>query len=166
MFALRRMLKRSQLRGTPAPHAGLGLELYAQTTSPLRRYADLVVHQQLRAYLAGHRLLDESEVLERVGAAEAINGSVRQAERLSNKHWTLVFLARQRPWNGEAVLVERMHRRGRILIPDLDLETVVPLPHELALDAEVRIGLREIDLPHLEASFQIQEIKETGAEKS
>jgi exoribonuclease-2 len=166
MFAVRRMLKRSQLRGAPAPHAGLGLELYAQTTSPLRRYADLVVHQQLRAYLAGHRLLDESEVLARVGAAEAIYGSVRQAERLSNKHWTLVFLARQRPWNGQAVLVEKMHRRGRILIPDLDLEAVVPLSDELALDTELSIRLQEVDLPHLEASFQVQENESARAGKS
>jgi exoribonuclease-2 len=165
MFAQRRMLKRSQLRGTPAPHAGLGLDMYAQTTSPLRRYADLVVHQQLRAYLAGDRLLDESEVLARVGAAEAISGSVRQAERLSNKHWTLVFLERQRHWRGEAVLVERMHRRGRIIIPDLDLETVVPLSQELPLDTKLSIRLKGIDLPLLETSFQIQAVEEGLARK-
>ncbi len=53
MFALRRTMKRSQYRSTPAPHAGLGLEAYSQATSPLRRYLDLVVHQQLRATSPG-----------------------------------------------------------------------------------------------------------------
>ena len=48
MFALRRTLKHSQYRSAPSPHAGLGLPAYTQATSPLRRYLDLVVHQQLR----------------------------------------------------------------------------------------------------------------------
>lgn len=34
-------------------HAGLGLDGYARVTSPLRRYADLLAHLQLRARLSG-----------------------------------------------------------------------------------------------------------------
>ena len=71
MFARRRLLKRSQLKGIAAPHTGLGLDVYSQVTSPLRRYADLLAHQQLRAYLRGSRLLTGPEILERLGAAEA-----------------------------------------------------------------------------------------------
>ena len=41
---------RSQYRSVPAPHSGLGLSTYAQATSPMRRYLDLVVRQQLHAY--------------------------------------------------------------------------------------------------------------------
>ena len=84
---------------------------------------------------------------------------------MSNKHWTLVFLERQRHWSGEAVLVERMHRRGRILIPDLDLETVVPLSQELPLDTKLSVRLKGIDLPLLETSFQIQSVEEGLARK-
>ena len=56
MFALRKSLQRSLIRTSPAPHAGLGLEHYTQATSPLRRYVDLLVHQQLRAHLRGETL--------------------------------------------------------------------------------------------------------------
>ena len=51
MVALRRTLSRSRPSETPEPHSGLGLAVYTQVTSPLRRYADLVNHQQLLAYL-------------------------------------------------------------------------------------------------------------------
>lgn len=149
-FARRRTLQRSQLSGTPAPHAGLGLTMYAQTTSPLRRYADLVAHQQLRAWLRGAPLLTPAEVLERVGAAEAVAGSVRQTERLANKHWTLVYLQRQPDWQGEAVVVEHLHRKARLLIPELDLETVLHTSQLPPLDSIVRLKVSSINLPELE----------------
>lgn len=37
----------------PAHHRGLGASAYTHFTSPIRRYADLVVHRQIRAALAG-----------------------------------------------------------------------------------------------------------------
>lgn len=153
MFALRRTLKRSQMKSTPEPHAGLGLEIYAQATSPLRRYLDLVVHQQLRAYLRGDQLLDSQEVLERVGAAEAISGSARQAERQANKHWTLVYLKQHPDWQGEGVLVDKRDLRGRVLLPDLDLEVQVHLREDLPLDSRVLLKLKRINLPELDAYF-------------
>lgn len=92
MWEQRKALKRAQLKAVPAPHKGLGLPLYAQVTSPLRRYLDLVAHQQLRAWLKGERPLSQAEVLERVGAAEAVADLVREAERKSKLHWTLLHL--------------------------------------------------------------------------
>ncbi|GAB4433235.1 MAG: RNB domain-containing ribonuclease [Anaerolineae bacterium] len=154
-FARRRTLQRSQLSGAPAPHAGLGLDMYAQTTSPLRRYADLVAHQQIRAWLKGEPLLTPAEVLERVGAAEAVAGSVRQTERLANKHWTLVYLQRQPDWQGEAVVVEQLHRKARLLIPQLDLETTLHAAQDLPLDSIVRLRVSGINLPELEAHVRL-----------
>jgi len=155
MFARRRTLTRSQLSSVPAPHAGLGLDLYSQATSPLRRYLDLVVHQQLRAYLTGANVLTEAELLERVGAAEAITGSIRQAERLSNKHWTLVYLNNRPKWRGKGVLVDKWNSRGVILIPELDLEIRQHLRQNLPLDAEVSLTLRGVNLPELDAHFSL-----------
>ncbi len=155
MYDLRRFLRPSEQSGMPGPHAGLGLEVYAQATSPLRRYLDLVVHQQLRAHLRGEQLLGTQEVLERIGATAAVAGSVRQAERLARRHWTLVYLMQHRDWQGEGILVDKRGRLGTVLIPELDLEPRVQLGKDLALNSRVTLGVRGVELPALEAHFNI-----------
>ncbi len=155
MFAVRRMLKPSQMKSVPAPHGGLGLEGYVQTTSPLRRYLDMVVHQQLRAYLHGRPLLGTQELLERVGAAESIRSSARRAERLSRKHWTLIYLQQHPDWSGYGILVEKNGLRGIVLIPELDLETQLHLREDMPLDSQIFLTLKDVNLPELEAHFKI-----------
>jgi len=155
-FALRRGLKRSVQSTGPGPHAGLGLAVYVQATSPLRRYLDLVVHQQLRAWRQGASLLGPQEVLERVGAAMAVTSSVRQAERLARKHWTLVYLMARPGWRGAGTLVETRGLRSIVVCPELDLEARVHLREALPLNSPVPLVLRGINLVELEAHFQVE----------
>ena len=115
-----------------------------------------MAHQQLRAYLHGERVLDNSEILERVGAAEAVTGSVRQAERMANKHWTLVYLLNHPGWRGQGVLVDKRNLRGMVLIPELNLETSLHLRRELPLDTAISLVLSRVNLPELEAYFRIE----------
>ncbi|MEJ5199536.1 MAG: RNB domain-containing ribonuclease, partial [Anaerolineae bacterium] len=156
MFAVRKTMKRSQYRATPGPHSGLGLPAYTQATSPMRRYLDLVAHQQLRAYLTGGRLLTAEEILERVGATEAVIGNLRQAMALSDQHWTLVYLLQNAPWRGEGVLVERRDRNSIVLIPALGLEPHLPVPDDLPLDGVVRLRVTHVDLPRLDVRFRAE----------
>ncbi len=155
MFALRRALKPSEMSSLPAPHAGLGLEVYSRATSPLRRYLDLVAHQQLRAFLRGAELLESQEMLLRIGAAEAVTGLVNQAERLSNRHWTLVYLLAHPDWRGEGVLVEKHGAQGTLLIPELDLEPRVHLRGEWLPNSVAPLALTGVNLCELEAHFRV-----------
>lgn len=157
MFALRRSMKRSRYLSAPAPHYGLGLSAYAQSTSPLRRYLDLVTHQQLRAYLAGQPLLTTADIIERIGEIEGPVGAARQAESQSDKHWTLAYLRRQPKWRGRAVLVDRRGANGIFILPDIAYETATHLRTDLPLDTEVTLQLRSVDLPRLDARFKIQD---------
>jgi exoribonuclease-2 len=154
MWAQRKTLKRAQLKAVPAPHRGLGLPLYAQVTSPLRRYLDLVAHQQLRAWLKGERPLSQGEVLERVGAAEAVADLVREGERRSKLHWTLLYLM-EKGYEGPGILVERRGGQGVFLLPELGLTAQVALSHPLPLNTEVRLRFLEADLGALEARFAL-----------
>jgi exoribonuclease-2 len=154
MWAQRKTLKRAQLKAVPAPHKGLGLPLYAQVTSPLRRYLDLVAHQQLRAWLKGERPLSQGEVLERVGAAEAVADLVREGERRSKLHWTLLYLM-EKGYEGPGILVERRGGQGVFLLPELGLSAQVALSGPLTLNAQVRLRFLEADLPALEARFAL-----------
>jgi exoribonuclease-2 len=119
-------------------------------TSPLRRYLDLVAHQQLRATINGTPTLDEGALLERIGMVEAALPALRQAETTSEKHWTLVYLLRNPGWRGQAVLVDRRGAQGTLLIPDLALEARTSLSGSLELDSLVPVEIRAVDLPSLE----------------
>ncbi len=154
MFALRRTMRASQASSAPAAHAGLGMDIYVQATSPLRRYLDLVVHQQLRAYLAGRSIMSSQDVMERVGAADAITGNARWAERRSTDHWTMLYLLQNPEWRGEGVVVDKRGKRSVVMLPDLALESQVYLRRDVSLDGKVQMAVEEIDLPYLEAHFR------------
>lgn len=153
MFARRKMMSPSQPGSTPGAHHGLGMGMYAQATSPLRRYLDLVVHQQIRAFLRDEPMMDETAVMTRVGAADAISREVRYAERQSNKHWTLVYLLQNPDWEGEAVVVDKRGKRDFILIPELALDVPIHARGERPLNSTLRVKVRHIDLPKLDVSF-------------
>lgn len=156
LFALRRTMKRSQYRSMAGRHSGLGLAAYVQVTSPLRRYLDLVAHQQLRAHLAGAPLLTAGAILERIGEVEQSIITARQAEQLANRHWVLVYLARHPGWRGSGVLVDRRGSSGVFIIPELALETQARLPADLPLDGEATLVLRSVDLARQDARFRVE----------
>ena len=60
-FARVKCMRKRSVGITPAPHAGLGVSFYSQVTSPLRRYGDLISHQQLRAFIDGIKGEDQKE---------------------------------------------------------------------------------------------------------
>ncbi|MGB4334285.1 MAG: RNB domain-containing ribonuclease [Chromatiaceae bacterium] len=157
MYAYRRHFKPSRLVGEPGPHFGLGLPIYTRATSPLRRYSDLLVHQQLRAWLRGEVLIEAQAVAARVGEAEAVAVAIRRSERLSNQHWKLVWLRDHPDWWGEALVVDRDERKHVLLIPDLALETRVRLLGDPALNSPLRVSPREVDLPALDCRFRVRE---------
>jgi exoribonuclease-2 len=148
-------MKRGQLKGLPARHAGLGLDAYTQVTSPMRRYQDLLVHQQLRAFVRGHAVLTSQEMLERLGAAEAVMDNMRQVEKFSNRHWTMVYLSEVPEWHGEGLIVETDGTRNTVLIPELGLETHLNSQRSLSLNERVPVVLLESNIPELRASFRI-----------
>ncbi|HRZ25040.1 MAG TPA: RNB domain-containing ribonuclease [Candidatus Contendobacter sp.] len=155
MYALRRNLRPRQYSSQPGPHGSLGLEVYAQITSPLRRYLDLVAHQQLRACLRGGDPLAAQAIIERVGAAEAAAVGVRRAERLSREHWTMVYLQQHPGWRGQGVLVEKRLPRGVVLIPELALEARVKVAEDVTPDSVVPLRLAGVELPEREAYFKV-----------
>jgi len=154
MYARRRTFRPTRLAASPEPHSGLGLSLYTRATSPLRRYSDLLVHQQLRAWIMGRALLSEHEVTERIAESELAVGAIRRAERLSNLHWKLIYLKEHPDWRGEGVLVAKEERKDVVLIPDLALETRLRLKTEHALNSSLRLTVRELDIPGQTVDFR------------
>ena len=87
--------QRPRLSLYPEYHAGIGLDYYAQLSSPIRRYADLVMQRQLIAALAnqtGAYVIDE--LLQVLAGAENAEASGRELERRAKRYWILRYLER------------------------------------------------------------------------
>ncbi|WP_216323959.1 ribonuclease R family protein [Deinococcus aestuarii] len=146
-WARRKTLARTRFQPAPGPHHGMGLDLYCQATSPMRRYLDLVVHQQLRAALTGEEPLSGKEVAARVAQASLNADATRQAERLSRRHHTLRFIAAQPEREWEAVVVDRRGPQATLLIPELALDLPLSTPAPVGTALRVRLG--DVNLPAL-----------------
>jgi exoribonuclease-2 len=90
-----------------------------------------------------------------VGASDAVVGGINQAELLSERHWTLVYLLQHPGWQGEGVLVEKRGLRGKFILPELALETQLHLRQDLPLDSRMMLMLKDVNLAELEAYFQV-----------
>jgi exoribonuclease-2 len=158
-FAKRRLMRGGILGPTPSAHRGLGLPFYAQVTSPLRRYQDLLGHMQIRAVLEGRETLDADEVARRCALAQAAQAATRQAERGSELHWTLAYLKRNPDWMGEGIIVGQVGAAAyQVYIPELGLETRLKLGSGRGLDESLSLRLARVELSTLESSFDELEL--------
>jgi len=154
-FAKRRLMRAGITGPTPSAHRGLGLPFYSQATSPLRRYADLLAHMQIRAALSGRPPLDEDEVMRRSALAQAAAAPNRQAERASEAHWTLVWLLRHPEWEGEGIIVGAAGPGAwSVYVPALGLESRMKLGSNHALNEVLALRVARIDLPRLDVAFK------------
>lgn len=155
MFAYRKKLQPSRIQSQAEPHAGLGIPLYSRTTSPLRRYIDLVAHQQLRAFLLKTGMMDEQTITNRIGAYNAVIGNVQKLERQSNLHWTMVYLTQHPQWTGQGIVVDKNDRYCIVLLPDLALETRLTALGGCSLDTVLDLKVGAVDIADLSAHFTV-----------
>ena len=152
-YRLRRCMKSRTISTSPLAHAGLGLGMYSQVTSPLRRYGDLVAHEQLHAFLDGRPLLSKDSVLERISEGDAAAGAAVKAERKSNLHWTLVYLLQHKDSRFEAVIVDTKENQAAVIIPALAQEALIPLVPGKTLNDTVYVQATGINIPELTATY-------------
>ncbi|MBW4464370.1 MAG: ribonuclease R [Pegethrix bostrychoides GSE-TBD4-15B] len=124
--AIRRCMPRSEVGTTPVRHASLGLDTYTQVTSPIRRYADLLAHFQIKAHLRGEPLpfsLDETKELIQTVGNTSYEATI--VERQTNRYWSLEYLRRHptEVWHALMLRWLREHENlGLVLLEDLGLE--------------------------------------------
>ena len=88
--------QRPRLSLYPEYHAGIGLDFYAQLSSPIRRYADLVLQRQMIGALSGQTpsIYTVDELLTVLAGAENAEASGRELERRAKRYWILRYLER------------------------------------------------------------------------
>ncbi len=152
-FKTVKCMRRRSVGVNPSAHAGLGLGMYSQVTSPLRRYGDLLCHEQLRAFLDGRELIDKDAMLERLAAGDEAAYVCKKAERKSDLHWTLVYLLQNPDWTGEAVCVDFKGNEAIFMIPSLAQQTMFAPSKKLNLNDKIALKVKSVDIPNLKVKF-------------
>ena len=152
-WQLRRCMRPRVFSTKPGCHQGLGLDVYTQVTSPLRRYTDLLAHLQIRAYLREETPLNTDEVSARLGFSEAAAVAAVQMERASNNHWLMVYLKDKKDSIWDAVALEKKGNRMQVIIPSLALETQVSLQKDVLPNENIKLVLKSVNIPRGEAVF-------------
>jgi len=135
--AIRGCMPRSEMSTTPARHAGLGLDVYTQVTSPIRRYVDLLGHFQIKAYLRGEPCPFSAEQVQEIAySAGSAAYEATLVERQTKRYWALEYLRRHGEQRWSAIVLRWLREEdnlGIILLEDLGLE----LPHRFQTNVEL-----------------------------
>jgi len=104
LYKVRQLIGRSSLSLQAGGHSGLGLSMYTQMSSPLRRFADLVVQRQLMAHLLGEEFpYDQEELLKVLEMAERAARDARSIENYAKKRWLMQYL--KHSWGNQPIEV-------------------------------------------------------------
>jgi exoribonuclease II len=148
--------------GTKAlPHAGIGVKSYAWSTSPLRRYVDLVNQWQIiaaarhdrTAALAAPFKPKDAELFSIISGFDAAYAAYHAHQAGMERFWTLKYLQQQ----GITELVGTLFKEGLVRADDLPLVLPVLGAPSLPRGARLRVKLGEIDLITLDVKGTVIE---------
>jgi exoribonuclease II len=141
--------------GTKAlPHAGIGVPAYAWSTSPLRRYTDLVNQWQIiaaaqhgaTAALAAPFKPKDAALFAIIASFDDAYSNYNQFQNTMERYWTLQYVQQRAITELTAVVM----KEGLARADDLPLVLPVLGAKELPRGAHIRVRLGEIDFIGLE----------------
>ncbi|MDH4377081.1 MAG: RNB domain-containing ribonuclease [Ramlibacter sp.] len=133
----------------PAPHAGIGVKCYAWSTSPLRRYTDLVNQWQIiaaarhgrTAALAAPFKPKDAELFSIISSFDAAYSTYNAYQAGMERFWTLRYLAQR----GIQELDATVFKEGLVRADTLPLVLPVMGTNGLPRGARVRVRLGAVD---------------------
>jgi len=143
--------------GTKAlPHAGIGVPSYAWSTSPLRRYTDLVNQWQIiacarhgkTAALAAPFKPKDAELYAIISSFDAAYSGYNAYQGAMERFWTLKYLQQ----NGIAEIEATVFKENMVRADDLPLVLPVAGAGGMPRGAHVRVRLGDIDEVTLDVS--------------
>ncbi len=144
-------VSRVKMSTTPAPHEGMGVSHYAWSTSPLRRYVDLVNQRQLIAAALGRAPAygaNDADIFGIVSGFDAAYGSYAEFQAKLERYWCLRWLRQE----GVKRIAASVVKEDLLRLDGLPMLTRLPgLP---ALPRGQRIEIDVIDCDEIELSLE------------
>ena len=158
MFELRRNCAAGVTGVVAGAHSGLGLSPYSRVTSPLRRYADLLAHQQIRRYLKNEELLDLEYIEKRLARADEAGVMRHKLEKYANEYYLLHYLKRHPEWQGRGTVVDKQGERLTVLIPEFAYCCKCRYNGNLRVGEEVELEYNDASPIELKLHMQIKKL--------
>jgi len=136
-------LRPSRIGLSPEPHLALGLDVYVQITSPIRRYLDLVLQRQLLSYLDGYGFSYTEDELESI--YHLIEMGIREkkiVEKSREKYWVIKHLISHTDDGVKGVVSYLTDSSASVYLPDYLLEVQVPKSSEMTMNVGDIINLK------------------------
>jgi exoribonuclease-2 len=138
----------------PAPHAGMGVAQYAWSTSPLRRYVDLVNQWQIMACVRQGRTAalvapfkpKDAALFSVISGFDAAYSAYNGFQQAIERYWTLQWLQQ----NEVAELEAAVMKDGLVRAQTLPLVFRLPGTETLPRGALVAVRVNSVDLLTLE----------------
>ena len=156
--------------GTKAlPHAGLGVPAYAWSTSPLRRYTDLVNQWQIiacvrhgrTAALAAPFKPKDADLFSVISSFDSAYGAYNGFQSGIERYWTLKYLQQ----NGISEVVASAFKDNLVRADELPLVLPAMGAQGLPRGARVRVKLGEIDEITLDITGTVIERLDTAPDQ-
>jgi exoribonuclease II len=139
----------------PGGHQGLGVSHYAWSSSPLRRYVDLINQRQLIAWVNGSAP-PYNRTSEELGAAirdfEIAYEAYAEIQRRLERYWCLRYLQQE----GIEIVKASVLRESLVRLSGLPMVCRVPSLPNLPFGTDVEIEIGAIDLWALELSCRFK----------
>jgi exoribonuclease II len=136
VYRQRRLFARAEMNIEPGAHCSLALPSYTTVPSPIRRYSDLAVQRQLKHFMATGAILYGKEDLEQlIARLGSVQSKIFQIQRKWTRYWILKYMEQEDYQTINALVLDQTERFAHLLIPELLLETNLPLSDKTRLQA-------------------------------
>ena len=153
-FQATRCFKQSKITPKASLHAGLGLSCYLRVTSPIRRYLDLLVQQQLVRFINNQTTLDDAQIKQRITQFNTVISRVNKATRQSIEHFKCLFLKQNNKWRGKGIIVDLNGNKATVLIPEIAMVVQIKLKSKAQLEDEIELKVVSINLENRLIDFK------------
>jgi len=132
----RRFLSRFVLDHKPGKHSGLGVDAYVTSTSPIRKYFDLINQRQLRAILGLEQPYNSEEIDQLIQMLQVPMSNVGKIQYGRHRFWLLKYLEQHIGRKEEAIVLNKRRNNYQILLTEYMIECDLPLSSGLELKPE------------------------------
>ncbi|MDF3833876.1 RNB domain-containing ribonuclease [Cupriavidus basilensis] len=155
-------MHRTRMQTYPAPHEGLGVAQYAWSTSPLRRYVDLVNQWQILA-VAQHGVTaklvapfkpKDADLLAAVADFEGTYAAYADHQSTMERYWCLRWLGQEK----RERLMASVLKEGAVRFAEIPLVTRVPELAQAQRGTQVLLEIGATDEISLEVSCRVLEV--------